>query len=158
MLLQEHHLDRIATRDHAKGVEFWQGEAFWNSGIPMGRSQKIRAGTAILVDRSTAPHIVGHGILVEGRAQYITLHPSQSVEERGGRTEASPSVRKLSDHSPLSFSIWGSHQATPGKRPQYFDLSILGEESGRKAMLEAWTGVHPPPPTPESMASTGRPG
>jgi hypothetical protein len=72
----------------------------------------------------------------------------QSVEERGGRIEASPSVRKLSDHSPLSISIWGTQQPAHGNRPCYFDLSLLGEERGRKDLLEAWTGAHPPLATP----------
>jgi exonuclease III len=34
---------------------------------------------------------------------------SQSVEERGGRIEATASVKKLSDHSPLVISVWGKH-------------------------------------------------
>jgi exonuclease III len=69
---------------------------------------------------------------------------SQSVEERGGQIEASPSVRKLSDHSPLTITIWGRQRTTHGTRPSYFDLSLLGEERGRKELLEAWTGAHPP--------------
>ncbi len=56
-------------------MEFWQGEALWNEGIPMGRSQRTRAGTTILVDKIVAPYIVDHGILVTGRAQFITLQP-----------------------------------------------------------------------------------
>jgi hypothetical protein len=62
----------VEVRDPARGVEFWQGEAFWNKGIPMGRSQRIRAGTTILLDKNVAPFIIGHGILVAGRAQFIT--------------------------------------------------------------------------------------
>ncbi len=39
----------------------------------MGRSQRIRAGTAILLDKIVTPFIVDHGILDAGRAQFITL-------------------------------------------------------------------------------------
>lgn len=39
----------------------------------MGRSQRISTGTAILVDKATAPLITTHGTLIEGRAQFITL-------------------------------------------------------------------------------------
>jgi hypothetical protein len=39
----------------------------------MGRSQKTSAGMAIMVDRATTPLIKAHGILMEGRAQFITL-------------------------------------------------------------------------------------
>jgi hypothetical protein len=39
----------------------------------MGRSQGIRAGTAILVDKTISPLISDQGTLVAGRAQYITL-------------------------------------------------------------------------------------
>ncbi len=39
----------------------------------MGRSQRISVGTAILVDKATAPLITNHGTLVDGRAQYVTI-------------------------------------------------------------------------------------
>jgi hypothetical protein len=39
----------------------------------MGPSQKMSAGTAILVDRRTASLVVDGGILMEGRAQFIKL-------------------------------------------------------------------------------------
>jgi hypothetical protein len=39
----------------------------------MGRSKRINAGTAILVDKTISPLITDHGILVEGRTQFITL-------------------------------------------------------------------------------------
>ncbi|CAK9871707.1 unnamed protein product [Sphagnum jensenii] len=73
---------------------------------------------------------------------------SQLVEERGGRIVASTSVKKLTDHSPLTISIWGTHQTEHDNRTCYFDLSILGEERGRKELWEAWTSDHPPPLTP----------
>ncbi len=229
----------------------------------MGRFQRTRAGTALLVDKIVAPFIIDHSILVVGCAQFITLQPpgegavtiinvyapilstdraqlwqkvcqanlnadhfilggdlnqqepaevsnlsgskrlskressawhlmtlklglsdaweldnfhklskkaftfdngqqgssfvmsridkflvSQSVEERGGRIEASASVRKLLDHSPIVISIWGSQQIVHGNHSRYFDLSFLGEERGRKELWEAWIGDHPPPPTP----------
>jgi len=34
---------------------------------------------------------------------------SQGIEERGGRMEAAASIRKLSDHSLLTITIWGHH-------------------------------------------------
>jgi hypothetical protein len=52
----------------AKGIEFWQGNSFWNEGIPMGHSKRTSAGTAILVDKTIAPLITAHGTLIEGHA------------------------------------------------------------------------------------------
>jgi exonuclease III len=80
LLVQEHHLDKEGVASSTKGLEFWQGKAFWNPGIPMGTSQRTSAGTAILVDRMTAPLVKEDGILVDGRAQYITLHLPDSSE------------------------------------------------------------------------------
>lgn len=68
LLIQEHHLDKQRATTSTKGLEFWQGKAFWNPGILMGTSQRTSARTAILVDRTTAPLIKTDGILVEGRA------------------------------------------------------------------------------------------
>jgi hypothetical protein len=75
ILLQEHHLGKVEAQDPARGVKFWQGEAFWNEGVPVpvGPSQRISARTAILVDKLTSPFITDHGTLVEGRAQFVTL-------------------------------------------------------------------------------------
>ncbi len=75
ILLQEHHLGKVEAQDPARGVEFWQGESYWNEGVLMGRSQKINVGTAIFVDKTISPLITDHGILVEGHAQFITLQP-----------------------------------------------------------------------------------
>ncbi len=73
MLIQEHHLGKEDAQGAAKGMEFWRGSAFWNEGIPLRRSHRVSAGTAILVDKTIAPLIIAHGTLMEGRAQFITL-------------------------------------------------------------------------------------
>jgi exonuclease III len=44
----------------------------------MGRSQRTSAGTAILVDMATAPLVKAHGILMEGRAQFVALQSPNS--------------------------------------------------------------------------------
>jgi exonuclease III len=54
-------------------LEYWKGAAFWNPGILMDPTQRMSAGTAILVNRQTAPSVVDNRILMEGRAQYIKL-------------------------------------------------------------------------------------
>jgi exonuclease III len=80
LLIQEHHLDEQGTTNSTKGIEFWQGRAFWNPGIPMGNSQRISVGTVILVDRATAPLVKEDGTITEGRTQYLTLHLPDSTE------------------------------------------------------------------------------
>ncbi len=78
LLIQEHHLGKEGIQNSARGIEFWNGASFWNEGIPMGRSQRTNVRTAILVDRAIAPLVKEHGIVVEGRAQYITLQSSDN--------------------------------------------------------------------------------
>jgi exonuclease III len=75
-LIQEHHIRKDDNQHPAKGkgLEFWRGSSFWNHGIPLGRSQRIRAGTTILIDRATTLLIKDHGILVDGKVQFVTLH------------------------------------------------------------------------------------
>jgi len=98
LFIQEHHLDKQGVTNSTKGLELWQGKAFWNQGIPMGTSQRTSAGTAILVDKLTAPLIKGDGILVEGRAQYVTLHLPDCSELSIINTYAR---RKSRDRAPL---------------------------------------------------------
>jgi exonuclease III len=259
LLLQEHHLDKLGVSNATKGIEFWQGKAFWNPGIPMAISQRTSAGTTILVDRATAPLISDSGILTEGTTQFVTLHlpdnskitvintyapcifrdraplwkkiseaefsadhtilggdfnhleeeagrggacerrlhrkeaatwhnltlqyglinawkldsfrkmtkkaytfdngrmgvgsavsridkilVSQELEARGRRIESAPSMRSISDHSPLILTIWG-HSPAPPTPTLFFDLSLLMEEESRAALLAAWEGTEPQP-------------
>jgi len=46
----------------------------------MGSSQRTSAGTAILVDRMTAPFVKEDKILIEERVQYVTLHLPDNSE------------------------------------------------------------------------------
>jgi len=64
---------------------------------------------------------------------------SQELEARGGRIEAAPSIRRISDHSPLMLTIWGRTAALPTPTT-YFDIALLKEEESRSALLDAWTG------------------
>jgi endonuclease/exonuclease/phosphatase family metal-dependent hydrolase len=78
LFIQEHHLGLEGTRSIEKGLEYWKGGAFWNPGIPMGPTQRMSAGIAILVDKKTVPLVVDNEILMEGRAQFIKLQAASS--------------------------------------------------------------------------------
>jgi endonuclease/exonuclease/phosphatase family metal-dependent hydrolase len=80
LLIQEHHLDEQGTANSTRGLDFWQGKSFWNPRILMGSSQRTSAGTAILVDKMTAPLVKEDKILIEGRVQYETLHLPDNSE------------------------------------------------------------------------------
>ncbi|CAN5955466.1 unnamed protein product [Sphagnum jensenii] len=69
---------------------------------------------------------------------------SQELDSRGGRIEAAPSIRNISDHSPLILTIWG-RPTTPPKSSTFFDTALLTEEATRTALLEAWASDQPPP-------------
>jgi endonuclease/exonuclease/phosphatase family metal-dependent hydrolase len=69
---------------------------------------------------------------------------SQELDSRGGRIEAAPSIRSISDHSPLVLTIWG-RLAAPPKSSTFFDTTLLTEEATRSALLEAWASDQPPP-------------
>ncbi len=53
--------------------------------------------------------------------------------------ESAASIRKLSDHSPLTIKIWGVHPPTK-KQTRFFDATLLSEENGKAQMLQAWSG------------------
>ncbi len=61
---------------------------------------------------------------------------SQELDSRGGRIEAAPSIRKISDHSSLVLTVWGRTSAPP-KTATYFDTTMLKEDVCRAALLEA---------------------
>ncbi len=69
---------------------------------------------------------------------------SQELDARGGRIEAAPSMRKISDHSPLVITIQG-RSSSPPIAATYFDTTLLREDMSRAALLDAWRGTQPPP-------------
>jgi exonuclease III len=69
---------------------------------------------------------------------------SQELDSKGGRIKAAPSIRRISDHSPLVLTICG--RPSPPPTPiNYFDTALLKEEAPRAALLDAWTGTQPTP-------------
>jgi exonuclease III len=69
---------------------------------------------------------------------------SQELDARGRRIEAAPSMRKISDHSPLVITTWG-RSSPPPIAATYFDTTLLREDRSRAALLDAWKGTQPPP-------------
>jgi hypothetical protein len=59
---------------------------------------------------------------------------SQGIGERGGRMEATASIRKLTDHLPLTIKIWG-HHPPPSKQTHYFDATLLSKENCNKGLV-----------------------
>ncbi|CAK9204575.1 unnamed protein product [Sphagnum troendelagicum] len=76
---------------------------------------------------------------------------SPGIEERGGRMEAAASIRKLSNHSPLTISIWG-HHPPPNNPPRFFDVIVLNEVKGKTELLNAWAGDATRPSTGRGWA------
>jgi len=83
----------------------------------------------------------GQGSIVSRINKFLV---SQELEARGGRIEAAPSIRRISDHSPLVLTIWGRTSAPPTPTT-YFDTTLLKEEGSRSTLLDAWTGTQPTP-------------
>jgi len=83
----------------------------------------------------------GQGAVVSQIDKFLV---SQELDSRGGRIEAAPSIRSISDHSPLVLTIWG-RLAAPPKSSTFFDTTLLTEEATRSALLEAWASDQPPP-------------
>jgi hypothetical protein len=54
---------------------------------------------------------------------------SQDLDSRGGRIEATTSIREFLDHSPLVLSIWGKPDILD-KSSHYFDSSLFKDEKG----------------------------
>jgi hypothetical protein len=85
----------------------------------------------------------GQGLAVSRIDKFLV---SQELEARGGRIEAAPSMRKISDHSPFVITIWGRSSASP-TATTYFDTTLLKEDGSKAALLDAWKGTQPPPST-----------
>jgi exonuclease III len=143
VLIQEHHLRKEDAQGSAKGIEFWHGSAFWNEGIPMGRSQRTSTGTTILVDKAIASLITAHGTLIEGRTQFITLQSPdngiltiinvcapQSSNERALLWQRINQADLSSDHIILGGDC-NHHEATNRR-------STVGEKQMRRRESASW--------------------
>jgi hypothetical protein len=87
---------------------------------------------------------------------------SQDLDSRGGKIEATISIRKFSHHSPVVLSIWGE-LAIIDKLSHYFDSSLLEDEKRRTKMLQedeirrtkmlqVWEGELPKPSSDSKWA------
>ncbi len=65
--------------------------------------------------------------------------------------ESATSIRKLSDHSPLTIKIWGLHPP-PNNQTRFFDITLLSEENGKAKLLKAWSGEAARPSTSRDWA------
>jgi endonuclease/exonuclease/phosphatase family metal-dependent hydrolase len=98
----------------------------------MGRSQKMNAGTSILIDKSLASLINANGILLKGKAQFITFQiPSNenltiinvyaacSSNERASMWKQLNETNLITDHFILGgdFNHWEEteHKGVVGK-------------------------------------------
>jgi hypothetical protein len=102
----------------------------------MGTSQRLSAGTAILVDKSTAPLVKDHETLSTGRAQYITLQAPEggiltiaNIYAPISSNDRAPLWRKLSqaDLDSGNIIVGGDFNHAEGK--------VRGEASGTRRML-----------------------
>ncbi len=66
--------------------------------------------------------------------------------------ESAASIRKLSDHSPLTIKIWGLHPP-PKNQTRFFDATLLSEENGKAEMLQASSGEAARPTTGRDWAT-----
>jgi hypothetical protein len=69
---------------------------------------------------------------------------SQELDAKGGKIQVTPSMKKISDHSPLVITIWGRTFAPP-TTATYFDTTLLREDGSRATLLNAWKGTQLPP-------------
>lgn len=136
ILIQEQHLRKEGIKNICNDIEFWQGISFWNEGIPMGTSQRLSAGTTILVDKTTVPLVKDHGTLSEGRAQYIMLQSPEggtltviNIYAPNSSNDRAPLWRKLSQAELVSdhFIVGGDFNHAEGKDRK--------EASGERWML-----------------------
>jgi hypothetical protein len=67
---------------------------------------------------------------------------SQELHTLGGRIESPPSLKRLSNHSPLVLTLLGqpNNQEWPKK---YFNTSLLRDDGNKKELLQAFEGSEP---------------
>ncbi len=122
----------------------------------MGTSQRTSASTTILVDKSTGPLIKNHGIVMEGRAQFVTLQPPDgesltiiNIYAPRSSNDKAPLWRKLSQAELKSnhFIIGGdfNHFEETDRRETFGERQMLRREAAswhhmtfQYELIDAW--------------------
>jgi endonuclease/exonuclease/phosphatase family metal-dependent hydrolase len=81
----------------------------------------------------------GQGSVVSRIDKFLV---SQELDARGGRIEATPSIRRISDHSPRVLTILGRTSAPPTPAT-YFNIALLRKANNKSALLDASSGTQP---------------
>jgi hypothetical protein len=79
LLIQEHTYSLKDCMEKSKEMDFLRGSAFWNEAQYSAEKDSLKGGTGILTSARLAAHISEHGVIVPGRAQFITFQLTQSI-------------------------------------------------------------------------------
>ena len=80
ILLQEHHYNNKDCLALTSQLNFLKGPTLWNEGTYSARTDKTKAGTAILLSSALRDSILDSGILIAGRAQYVILRLNPTLK------------------------------------------------------------------------------
>lgn len=78
--MQEHKLSLEEGKKYTKQVEFPRGLALWNEASYCAATDSFKGGTSFLLSARIANLICEHGVIVRGRAQYVTIQVSPHVK------------------------------------------------------------------------------
>lgn len=80
LLLQETKIPETVCIKQAKFIEFKGGSSLWNESAFSAQTGKFKGGTGIILAASVASIVTHHGILYPGRAQFVILNISPSLQ------------------------------------------------------------------------------
>ncbi|KAG0595095.1 hypothetical protein M758_UG138900 [Ceratodon purpureus] len=73
LLIQEHKFTTKDCKRRLKQMDFLRGSSLLNEAVYSAERDSFRAGTGILLSPRLSPCIQAYGIILPGRAQYVTL-------------------------------------------------------------------------------------
>lgn len=77
---KKNYVPEEASLKQARFIEFRKGSSLWNEGSFSARTTRFKGGTGIILSERMASLVTNHGVLFPGRAQYVTLQLSTTLQ------------------------------------------------------------------------------
>lgn len=73
LMVQEHKLSLEKGKKNSKQLEFGKGLSLWNEALYNANTDSFNGGTALLISDRITSMVKEHGVIIPGRAQYVTF-------------------------------------------------------------------------------------
>lgn len=80
LLIQKHKFSRDECLEKTKQLDFTNGTSLWNEATNAAAQDSFQGGTGIITNQQLSNKICEHGVIIPGRAQFLTIQCTTEIK------------------------------------------------------------------------------